>query len=231
MKISQWLNFQKKDLLKRAKTYSRIRILVFLSLIFGFLISLGSLWQRIFSSSLLEWDRSVQANLRVISLPALNSIFNFITFFGSEIFIMFISLILMIFLVQKKRKRAATVALISLAGSAILVSFFKSFFARQRPGECPDHFFGGGSSCFSFPSGHSTLAFYFYGLISYLIIRFGLLPAKKMWLITFGTTVLVILIAFSRLYLGLHFLSDVIGGFLLGGVWLTAAIFLIDFLY
>jgi len=54
---------------------------------------------------------------------------------------------------------------------------------------------------------------------------------KKRWLIISGTGILVILIAFSRLYLGLHFLSDIIGGFLLGGVWLVVAIFLIDYLY
>ncbi|MGB9706541.1 MAG: phosphatase PAP2 family protein [Microgenomates group bacterium] len=231
MKISQWLKLQKEDLLKRFKTYSRIRVLFFFSLIFGFLVSLISLWQKIFDFSLIKLDQKVQDSLKMVSFPVLNSIFSFVTFLGSEIFIMVTSLILIAFLIQKRRKRAATVTLISLVGSAILISFFKSFFGRERPGECPNHLLGGNSSCFSFPSGHSTLAFYFYGLITYLIIRFGLLPAKKTWFVVGGAAVLVVLIAFSRLYLGLHFLSDVIGGFLLGEVWLTMAIFLIDFLY
>jgi len=231
MKIADWLKFQKEDLKKRFKNYSKARALFFISLILGLLLSLFSLWGKI-STSYLSWlDVFLTEKLRVISLPFLKEFFTFITFFGSEIFIMIVSLALVVALIQKRRKRAATVSLLSLAGSAFLVSFFKSFFGRQRPGECPDHFLGGSAGCFSFPSGHSTLALYFYGLIVYLSLRFGIFSFKKRWLIISGVTFLVILIAFSRLYLGFHFLSDIIGGFLLGGVWLLAAIFLIDFLY
>ena len=194
------------------------------------MISLYSLWGKIFTPSFGWLDGIVKEELKIISSPFLKEVFTLVTFFGSEIFIMSVSLILVVLLIQKRRKRAATVSLLSLVGSAILVGFFKSFFARQRPGECPNHFFGGNFSCFSFPSGHSTFALYFYGLIAYLALRFEIFSLKK-WLIIAGAAFLVILVAFSRLYLGVHFLSDIIGGFFLGGVWLTIAIFLIDFLY
>jgi len=231
MKISEWIKVQKEDLKKRIKNYSRTRALFFLSLILGLLLSLYSLWGKIFTSYLNWLDGFLIEKLRTAYFPFLKEFFTFVTFFGSEIFIMIVSLVLVIILIQKRRKRAATVSLLSLAGSAILVGFFKSFFARQRPGECPNHFFGGDSGCFSFPSGHTTLALYFYGLITYLTLRFGIFSLRKKWLIISGSVFLIILIAFSRLYLGLHFLSDIIGGFLLGGIWLVAAIFLIDFLY
>jgi len=231
MKISDWLKFQKEDLEKRVKNYSKARALFFISLMLGLLLSLLSLWGKIFTPYLSWLDEFLTEKLRAVSFPFLKEFFTFITFFGSEIFIMIVSLVLVVVLIQKRRKRAATVSLLSLAGSAFLVSFLKSFFARQRPGECPDHFFGGTFSCFSFPSGHSTFALYFYGLIIYLGLRFGVFSFRKRWLIISGIAFLVILIAFSRLYLGFHFLSDVVGGFLLGGAWLLAAIFLIDFLY
>jgi len=231
MRISDWLKIQKEDLEKRVKSYPKSRALLFVSLIFGLLISLYSLWGKISTPYLGSLDGFLTEKLKAASSPFLKELFTFVTFFGSEIFIMSFSLILVVILIQKRRRRAATVSLLSLLGSAFLVSFFKSFFARQRPGECPDHFFGGNSGCFSFPSGHSTFALYFYGLVTYLGFRFGVFPLKKKYLIISGITFLVILIAFSRLYLGLHFLSDVIGGFLLGGAWLVAAIFLIDFLY
>jgi len=231
MKISEWIKVQKEDLKKRIKNYSRARALFFISLILGLLLSLLSLWGKI-STPYLSWlDGFLTEKLKTISFLFLKEFFTFVTFFGSEVFIMIVSLVLVIILIQKRRKRAATVSLLSLTGSAILVGFFKSFFARQRPGECPDHFFGGDSGCFSFPSGHSTFALYFYGLITYLALRFGMSSLKKKWLIISGAILLIILIAFSRLYLGLHFLSDIIGGFLLGGAWLVVAIFLIDFLY
>lgn len=231
MRAKKWWEFQKNDLIRRIKTYSKIRFLLFFSLILGFLISLGSLWQKIFTTSILELDNQISIFLKSNHSPFFSSVFEMITFLGSEFFITSLSLVLLVFLIQKRRKRAATTALISLVGSALLVNFFKSFFGRQRPGECPDHLLGGAASCFSFPSGHSAISFYFYGLIVYLIFRFG--SFSKNWRLGIGLAMgfLIILIAFSRLYLGLHFLSDVIGGFLLGGLWLTVAIFLIDFLY
>jgi membrane-associated phospholipid phosphatase len=231
MKISEWLKVQKQDLVKRVKNYSKARALFFVSLILGLLLSLFSLWEKIFNPSFNKIDGFLVENLKGASYPFLKELFNFITFFGSELFIMSVSLVLVVILIQKRRRRAATVSLLSLVGNAFLVSFFKSFFARQRPGECPNSFFGGDFSCFSFPSGHSTFALYFYGLIVYLSLRFEIFSLRKKWLIIAGAVFLIILIAFSRLYLGVHFLSDVIGGFLLGGAWLVAAIFLIDFLY
>lgn len=231
MNKSQWFKFQKEDLIKRVKNYSRTKALLFFSLIFGFLVSLISLGKKIFNERLIQVDSQVNNFISSRSSPFWKNFFEFITFFGSEVFIMIISLILLIFLIQTRRKRAATATLISLLGSAILVVFFKSFFGRERPGACPDHFLGGDSSCFSFPSGHSALSFYFYGLIAYLIFRFAIVPQKTRLLIGFIIGFLVILIAFSRLYLRVHFFSDVIGGFLLGGFWLTIAVFLIDFLY
>lgn len=233
MKPREWFKFQKEDLKKRLKTYSRIRALLFFAIILVFLWAFVFLGGKIFSSSLEKLDLHLYIFLTTHYSSFLISFFRVITFFGSEVLIMGISLFLIIFLIQKKRKRAAITALVSLVGSAILVSFFKSFFERARPGSCPNyfHFLGGASGCFSFPSGHSTISFYFYGLITYLILRFTSLSKRWRVIISLITIFLVMLIAFSRLYLGLHFLSDVIGGFLLGGFWLAVAIFLIDFLY
>jgi len=117
------------------------------------------------------------------------------------------------------------VALLSLLGSGFFILFFKNFFGRPRPFDCL------GNDCFSFPSGHVTLSFYLYGLLNYLIFRFFSFPLRKTLILSFFLGVLIILIAFSRIFLFLHYPSDLLAGFLLGGAWLLLAIFLIDILY
>jgi len=105
MKISDWLKIQKEDLEKRVKNYPRTRALFFISLIFGLLISLYFLWGKISTLSLGWVDGLVEERLEIISFPLLKEIFNFVTFFGSEIFIMSVSLVLVMLLIQKRRKR------------------------------------------------------------------------------------------------------------------------------
>jgi undecaprenyl-diphosphatase len=79
-------------------------------------------------------------------------------------------------------------------------------------------------SDFSFPSGHSTIAVAFYGFLAYFIFR----QTKSAWcrgLIVGAALLLIFLIGYSRLYLGVHFLSDIIGGYLVGLLALLAGIF------
>lgn len=77
---------------------------------------------------------------------------------------------------------------------------------------------------FSFPSGHATIAVAFYGFIAYILWRQNHLNWKRKTNILFLALTLVAGIGFSRLYLGVHFLSDVWGGYLLGGLWLIIGI-------
>jgi membrane-associated phospholipid phosphatase len=71
----------------------------------------------------------------------------------------------------------------------------------------------------SFPSGHATAAMAVYGFIAYAIAR--VLPGvRERFEIVYWTAMLILLIGFSRIFLGVHYLTDVIGGFLVGGFWL-----------
>jgi len=71
----------------------------------------------------------------------------------------------------------------------------------------------------SFPSGHATAAMAAYGFIAYAIAR--VLPSvRERFEVAYWTAVLVLFVGFSRIFLGVHYVTDVVGGFLVGGFWL-----------
>ena len=83
-----------------------------------------------------------------------------------------------------------------------------------RPGD-----YGEGWSRYGFPSWHAAMAVLLYGFVALLVARE--LSAERRWL-AYGVALLpIVLISFSRLYLGVHWLSDVLGGLALAGAWLT----------
>ncbi|HFC53421.1 MAG TPA: phosphatase PAP2 family protein [Gammaproteobacteria bacterium] len=78
-----------------------------------------------------------------------------------------------------------------------------------------------GVNAYSFPSGHTAMSTVIYGMLA--IVVAGSLPVARRWWVYGAAGLLVVLVGFSRLYLGAHWFSDVLGGFALGGAW--AALF------
>lgn len=100
----------------------------------------------------------------------------------------------------------------------LLNDALKSFFQRHRP-EFSNPFVTEPS--WSFPSGHAMGSLIGYGLLAYLL---WLAVPRLRWAVVAGTVLLVTAIGFSRLYLGAHYFSDVIGGYVAGLVWLSVSI-------
>ncbi|MCK9906483.1 phosphatase PAP2 family protein, partial [Frankia sp. Cpl3] len=78
---------------------------------------------------------------------------------------------------------------------------------------------------YSFPSGHAMVSAAFYGMLGYLIWLNLRQRTKPAWYVVALTVLLIVAIGISRVYLGVHFPSDVIAGFAAGSIWLTACIF------
>jgi undecaprenyl-diphosphatase len=116
------------------------------------------------------------------------------------------------------RWRLSAVALIaSTAGSVVLTTVLKAVFRRTRPDLLDS---GYTASFYSFPSGHATVAVGFYGALT-LMLAYHLRGAARWVVVVFGT-VLVLLIGFSRLYLGVHYPTDVLAGYLAAPLWLVS---------
>ena len=104
---------------------------------------------------------------------------------------------------------------VTCLGAVATTSIGKLLIGRQRPEFTIDVTV----ATSSFPSGHATAAMAVYGFIAYAIAR--VLPGvRERFEVAYWTAVLVLLIGFSRIFLGVHYLTDVLAGFLVGGFWL-----------
>lgn len=108
--------------------------------------------------------------------------------------------------------------LITVCGSALTTYGLKTIFSRARP--LAEAFYLERS--FSFPSGHATAAVALYGFMLYTIWKFDKHIFRKPFAIFLA--VLIFLVGLSRLYLGVHYLSDVLAGFAIGFIWLFIGI-------
>lgn len=113
---------------------------------------------------------------------------------------------------------------VSVAGSYLFTSLGKVLFHRPRPEVA---YYLENSS--SFPSGHAAMAVAFYGFITYILFRL-LKNWKTKTNILFVGLIVILAIGLSRLYLGVHYLSDVWGGYLLGLLWLMIGISIAEWL-
>jgi undecaprenyl-diphosphatase len=118
------------------------------------------------------------------------------------------------YLYLKGWRLSATLLLVSTVGSFLLTTVLKGVFERARP----DLFDSGyAASFYSFPSGHATVAVGFYGTLT-LILAYRLRGLTRWAVVVCGLS-LVLLIGFSRLYLGVHYPTDVLAGFLAAPLW------------
>jgi len=148
----------------------------------------------------------------------LDNIFLVITMLGKS-YVVIIITILLIFYFWKKRDWEYIIPLIlSVAGSSATALILKLFIARPRPVGVAVYI----EDLSSFPSGHATVAVALYGFLAYFIYKkwFGV----RRWLGLIGMLIIIILIGLSRIYLGVHYFSDVVGGYLVGGLWLVGSI-------
>ncbi|MEP6904305.1 MAG: phosphatase PAP2 family protein, partial [Actinomycetota bacterium] len=140
---------------------------------------------------------------------------------GSVAFIVGSLIVVTIIFLRLKWKHAAALLLITMAGEVVLDLTLKLFFQRARP----EAFFNYPlPASYSFPSGHALGSFCFYAVLAWLITS---RIKTRGWqiLIWIFAPILVFLIGISRIYLGVHFPSDVLAGFTAAFVWILTIAF------
>ncbi len=139
---------------------------------------------------------------------------------GSMVALALVSALVAMALLAQRRWSAFAAWLVAVLGGEALNLLLKDLFARPRPRfERPLVV----ETSYSFPSGQAMESLVVYGMLAYFAVLI-LSGSGKRVAVAVGAAVLVVLIGFGRAYLGAHYLSDVVGGFVAGGAWLGAVI-------
>lgn len=173
----------------------------------------------VFEDNNFSIDERVFAWLTQFTNKTNTGVMSAITFFGSHRFLVPANLALAsVFLFFKNhRLYSIKIVAVSLTSTAVLF-FLKSWLQRERPLIPLISKVHG----YSFPSGHTFSSIVFFGMIIFLIHRTIKNKLLK-WVLTIVIAVFTLLIGFSRIYLRLHYTSDVIAGICLGIIWLLLA--------
>jgi undecaprenyl-diphosphatase len=145
-----------------------------------------------------------------------NRIMLFITFLGKHQFLIPANLLLIFYFLFATHQNWFSIRVVTIALSSLLLMFLlKYLFQRKRPLSPLLKAVKG----LSFPSGHAIMAVTFYGLLIYILGNTVQMDWLKYILIVF-LLLLIVLIGYSRVYLRVHYASDVLAGFIIGLLWL-----------
>jgi len=199
--------------------------LLFIAIMYTLFLFIGMVEDVITSDSILLLDNEIAQIFYYYRDPQLVSIFLWITLLGKWEIILFGLLISILILVLFKKRKDIIGLLITITGSMLFDVLGKLLIQRDRPeGIAVYH-----ENSFSFPSGHATIAMAFYGFITYYLVKYIRSWQNKINFLFLGITI-ILAIGLSRLYLGVHFVSDVLGGYLLGFLWLLIGISISEWL-
>ena len=149
--------------------------------------------------------------------PQVFKIMDLVSFIGSPTFLIPAMTIITIYMLYKKRYYIAKLLVASSLGSWTLNYILKFIFNRTRPLD----YFLVEEVGLSYPSGHSMVSMSMYLTIAYLLKRYRKIDSKKAYTIA---TILVFIMGISRLYLGVHWPTDIIGGFIMGYLYFRLTI-------
>jgi undecaprenyl-diphosphatase len=167
-----------------------------------------------------QFDAAVRGWVHRFASPGMTRAMTAISLLGYNILILELAIAIAVFVFLHWRRAAIWLA-VTMAGALALDLALKSAFHRPRP----TPFFGAAPSSFSFPSGHALCSFCFYAVLAGLVAtRVQSLFLRIM--VGVVAAALVIAIGVSRIYLGVHYPSDVIAGYLAASMWVSSMLFL-----
>jgi undecaprenyl-diphosphatase len=200
------------------------RTFILITIFMVFFMMFAYLYDKPFIEAVDVWSMK---NVSDLHQSRLNSFFIFITDAASRPYQYGILIFFSVFWLLAERKwREPLVLWICLIGVRYGNHWFKVSFERIRPEYDRVIEITG----YSFPSGHAMISVAFFGMLSYLIVQnYTFLQAYKE-IIYIITGLFIIMVGFSRVYLGVHYPTDVFGGYLAGGTWLLVCVLIYKWL-
>jgi undecaprenyl-diphosphatase len=199
---------------------SLIKIIGLVRLIIGSLTLLIVilLFEQVLQGKSFAFDKSLLIEIYTFSNPQLDLLMLAITYLGNPSSIVTLFLLSFLLLWWKNDYLEAKIFMLASLGALFLNVGLKLFFTKNRP-QLWDQLII--EKSFSFPSGHAIGSMVLYGFLGYLLAN----RYPKLAVLIYGlTTILILSIGFSRLYLGVHWPTDIIGGYAIGFLWLMACL-------
>lgn len=199
--------------LKPFRHRSALIVLIMFCLLIFVILAVGQ------NTYLVQLDQQIADALYNRATPPVTQFFYRVTMLGSEILTILV-IGVAVFAALRRQWTYAVLVLAVWLGGHLTNYILKTIFARERPVFLEPLAI---ATDYSFPSGHAMVGAACYGLLAYFLY----LRVENRWLrigILGFTFLLIALIGFSRLYLGVHFLSDVLAGFAAGTLWLIVCL-------
>ncbi len=193
----------------------------------GFLVSMagivafGLLADEMGEGDTASFDSWVRGGVNSFADPMLTKAMIAFSFIGDWPFLTLLGLAIFGFLLYIKWKREAVIFMITNGGELMLNMGLKAVYQRARPEPLFEYTV---PSSYSFPSGHALGSFCFFSILAWIVVR-NIENTGTRSLIWVGTAFLILAIGLSRIYLGVHYPSDVVAGYLVAAVWTLTVIF------
>lgn len=191
---------------------------VFVAAVWGFSALLDAVLD---NALLVRWDRATSTFIDAHGTERGEAIFNMITQLGSPVVYALMALVA-IFLWQRKQTLLLITWLAANVGGKLIEFVLKRTVRRTRPIYAAE--FIHSSHSYSFPSGHALGSAVCYIMLVFVLSTMYHLHRRTRVLAYVGAIVLIGVIGFSRIYTGVHYASDVLGGYLVGAAWLAVCL-------
>jgi len=169
---------------------------------------------------LTQLNNSINSFIIKIQISFFILISKILSYLFETFFISIISLIFAGYLFFKRKRKESIIFILTIILSSLTIYFFKTLFMISRPLNALIL-----ENDFSFPSGHSSIGLIVIGFLAYFLKKETKINKKLLYFLSIST---IILVAFSRLYLNVHWFSDVLGGLIIGAIWLLLALFFLE---
>lgn len=218
-----WANPRLQRYTKFAMSYTGLALIAAIVAIVGFVQITDEVLEREIDSV----NHTVLQAFYDARSPIMNEVAMQLTALGSGVVVPIIAFFFVMVLLGNGRKRTAISFVVMLAGASILIAALKLFFAIARPGTFEPLV---KEMSYSFPSGHAVISFTLYGgMAAWLLIS----RKREMW-VWLTSAFLVLLagvIALTRVYLGVHWPSDILAGFFIASFWVSLCLILEHWLH
>jgi undecaprenyl-diphosphatase len=201
-----------------------VEMIIVLGLFLGALVLFVNMIRRVFFLHNNRFDGKVFTYLDKHVSPENNQVMVFFTYLGRHEFLIPANLLLIAYFLFIKKHKWYSIKIPAIAISSLALMFgLKNLFDRDRP-LVPLLEEARG---LSFPSGHALMSVTFYGLLIYIVFK-GFKNKAFKWTLISMLLLLILTIGFSRIYLRVHYASDVIAGFCVGLLWLVICVWTLN---